>query len=360
MKFIYKLTLIVFLIPLVSFANDNAKKHEKTRTIKKDFSVNADAIVRLNNRYGNLNIMTWDQNRVEIEVKITVKGNDLEQVEKKLSSIDVVFNSSDNFVEAETVFEKYKSSWGWWGKGNNVHYQINYNVKMPITNNVDLDNDYGNIYLDDLKGSADINCDYGKISIGDLMGVNNDINLDYCSSSTIAYLKSGDINIDYSKLTVEKATKVKLNADYSTAVFRTLETLDFNTDYGSVRVDDGIHISGNGDYTSMRFGTVRKNLDLDTDYGSIRVKDLSKGFERVNITSQYAGIKIGTSSTNNFNFEIDLQYASFKRDDDNVELYKSIVKSTKKYYEGVFGKGSSSSKITIKSQYGSVSLQNNY
>ena len=33
MKFIYKLMLIVFLIPLVSFANDNAKKHEKTRTI---------------------------------------------------------------------------------------------------------------------------------------------------------------------------------------------------------------------------------------------------------------------------------------------------------------------------------------
>jgi hypothetical protein len=348
------------MIPLVSFANDD-KKHEKSKTIKKEFKVNSDALVRLNNRYGNLNITTWNKNRVEIEVKITVKGNDLEDVENKLATIDVSFNASTSLVEAETIFDNNrKGNWSWWKKNKNTNYQINYIVKMPVSNDADLDNDYGDIYLDKLDGRADINCDYGKISIGELTHNDNRINLDYCSRSTISYVKGADVNIDYSKIAIEKSDKILLNADYSTVNFTELTDLNFNTDYGSITVDDATNVSGNGDYTSMRFGTIRKSLKLDSDYGSIRVKNLAKDFDSVDIKSQYAGIRIGTDSNNNFSFVLDLQYAGFKRNDDNIELFKSVVKSTKKHYEGVFGKGNSSSKIKIRSQYGSVSFQENY
>ena len=40
-------------------------------------------------------------------------------------------------------------------------------------------------------------------------------------------------------------------------------------------------------------------------------------------------------------------------------MFKRIVKNTNKYYEGVYGKGKSNSKITIKSEYGSVALYEN-
>lgn len=359
MKYISKSVLILFLIPLMSFANNDKKKHEKKRIIQKQYNVNKDATVRLNNRYGNLTLTTWDENRVEIEVEIIVKGNDLEQVELKLSTIDVVFKASNSLVDAETIFEKNKSNWSWWSGNNNLNYEINYRVKLPVTNHVDLNNDYGNIYLDVLEGKASINCDYGKISIGELKNTSNTINLDYCSGSTVSYIENGSVNIDYSKLTIDDAKNIRLNMDYSTTVFKNIETLNFNADYGGVRVEEGVRIFGNGDYTSMRFGTIHKTLKIDTDYGSVRVNNLLNGFETVDITAEYAGIKIGTSNTNNFNFEIDLMYAGFKRDQNNVDLRKSIVKSSKKYYEGVFGKGNADSNITIKSQYGSVTFQNN-
>ncbi|NJN49935.1 MAG: hypothetical protein HC798_00705 [Polaribacter sp.] len=79
---------------------------------------------------------------------------------------------------------------------------------MPKTNAVDLNNDYGSIYIDVLEGVANINCDYGKIDIGELLAENNSINIDYCSSSNIKYLKSGSINADYSKLNIEKSEKL--------------------------------------------------------------------------------------------------------------------------------------------------------
>jgi len=37
-------------------------------------------------------------------------------------------------------------------------------------------------------------------------------------------------------------------------------------------------------------------------------------------------------------------------------MRKNIEKSSKKYYEGTYGKGSSNSKLIIKSQYGGVKI----
>lgn len=359
MKSIYKITLLFLFFPLITSANIDEKKHEKSKNIKKEFSVNKNAKVSLDNKYGNLNITTWDKNSVEIEITITVKGDDLDRVESKLADIDVEFESSPSFVYAKTVFEKEQKSWSFWKKSKNINYKINYNVKMPKTNNLDLDNDYGSIFLGDLSGKANINCDYGKISVGELLAENNNINLDYCSLSNIAYMKSGDINVDYSKITVEESEDIKVNTDYSTLKFEKAGNIDFNADYGSITINNANNVNGNSDYASMRFGTIKKNLKIDTDYGSISVNKLAKGFENVIIEGEYAGIKIGVESDAVFDFELNLQYAGLRADTDKIEFYKKITKSTKKYYSGKFGKGNSNSRIKIRSQYGGVSIKEN-
>ena len=360
MKSIYKIALLLLLIPSIAFANNDkdGKKHEKSKSISKSFDVNSDATLSISNKYGDINVTSWNQNKIEIDVKITVKGNDLDDVEDRLERIKVDFNSTSSLVEAKTILGS-KSSWNIWKKSKNISYKINYTVKIPVTNNANLNNDYGGITLDELQGEANINCDYGKITIGDLKGNNSNINLDYCNSSTIDSMKDGDVNIDYSRLTIDKATDVDLNTDYSSIKIKELEDLSFNSDYGSIEVDEVANVSGNGDYAGLKFGTVKKNLRISTDYGSVRIKDLAKGFESVYIDSEHAGIKIGTSSDNNFNFVVDLQYGGFKRNNSNIEMFKSIVKNTKKYYEGVYGKGKSNSKLTIKSEYGSFSLYEN-
>jgi hypothetical protein len=359
MKSIYKITFLFLLIPLFAIANTGKKKHEKNRVIRKVFNVNSDAKVSLNNRYGNLNITTWDKNSVEIEVTITVQGDDLDDVEDRISTINVFFNASTDYIEAKTIFGDKKSNWSWWKKSKNMNYKINYIVKMPKSNSVDLNNDYGSIYLDELEGRAAINCDYGKISIGSLLGNNNDIKLDYCAVSTINYMKNGAVDLDYSKLNIDASEKIRVNADYSSLKFEKAGNVDFNCDYGSISIDDANDIKGNSDYTSMRFGTVKKNLFIKTDYGSLSVKNLAKGFKNVDIDGEYAGIRIGVAPAVVFDFEIDLQYAGFSRNEDNIEFFKSISKSSSKYYEGKFGKGNTTSKLKITSQYGGVSIKEN-
>ncbi|WP_438978150.1 hypothetical protein [Polaribacter sp.] len=357
MKSLYKIIVILFLVPVIANANDLKKRHEKSRTVNKGFTITKNGKVNINNKYGDVKITTWNSNKVEIEVTITVKGDDLDNVEERFENIDILFESNANSVSARTTFEKEKKGWSFWKRNSRVSYKINYEIKMPDTNSLDVDNDYGSILLDDLSGVANINCDYGKISIGELSADDNSINLDYCSTSTIGFMKSGNVNIDYSKITIEESNNLKVNADYSTVKLDKTTSVNFNTDYGGITVGDAVNVSVNSDYTGMRFGTVRKILEIDTDYGAVSVKRLAKGFEMVDISGQYAGIRIDVDSDAVFEFELDLQYASFKADEDKMEFYKKISKSTKRYYEGKFGRGNTNSKIKIRSQYGGVSIR---
>lgn len=358
MKLFNNITLLLLITPLFLMASP-IKKHEKSKTISKNYKVNKNATVYIKNKYGNLNVTTWNKNTVEIDVKITVKGKDLEDVQDRLDAINVKFEASASLVEARTIIESFNSGRSWWNKNNNLSYQINYYVKMPITNNIDLNNKYGNIELENVTGKANLKCAYGSINVDRLENENNTINLDYSDHSEISYIKAGSINADYSKITLDEAESLKVSCDYTQVKIGTIKTLDFKSDYGGISVKDVRSVKGNSDYAAMRFGTVRESLKINTDYGSLRIKDLAKGFDQVTINGSYAGIKIGTSSNNSFNFKVDVSYAGFSYPKNYVETTKSIKKETKKYYEGTFGKTNSGSQISIRSDYGSVSLKVN-
>ncbi len=356
MKNIIKILIwsILILSPVLSFASENPKnyKYEKSKTIKKEFTVNADALVNIDNKYGNLDVVTWDENRVVIEVKITVGGNNEAKVLERLNKINVEFNGSSSAVYARTVIERLNH--GWFGSNSNTNLEINYKVKMPVTNHVDLTNDYGTISLTELRGKAKINCDYGKVIIGSLYHEDNRINMDYTNNSSIDFINSAEINADYSGLTVEKAKNIILEADYTTSEFVNIENLNFSCDYGKIEVGRGNIIEGDGDYLTMRFGSIYKKLKIVADYGGIKVGKLMKGFESVKVNADYTGIRIGIDPDAAFNFDVTLSYGGFSDDVDNINYKKKIVKNSSKYYEGFVNRDNSGGKISIDSDYGSI------
>ena len=181
---LFKALVTFLLIPTIVLASNGEKskgKYTKEKTINKEFTVNPDATFKVNNSYGNVDVITWSENRIEIEVHISTSSNNEEKAQKKLDQITVEFNNSASQVSAKTQFSKNNSWWNW---GNNsVNMKVNYTVKMPITNNIDVSNDYGNINLDKLEGHAKIDCDYGKITTKELMADNNSINFDGTKNS---------------------------------------------------------------------------------------------------------------------------------------------------------------------------------
>ena len=340
--------------------NDGAEigSDNLTKKIHKEIEVSKDALIEIDNSYGDLNITSWDQDKVVIDVLITVKGENSKKTQKELNNIDVSFLLSPEKVMAETKIDMgWSFGWFYFGYGsfNSEKYRIDYNIKLPKTSSVDLTNDYGVIRLNTLEGKANISCDYGQLIIGELMADNNILDFDYTSNSSIEYINGGTIKADYSGFTIEKAEDIDLIADYTSSNIVEVTNLDYNCDYGNITIDNVTNLEGEGDYISHRIGNVSGSLEIDADYGSIKIDRIKSSAKNVCIEADYTDIIIGYENDYSFNFNINLQYGSFNADDE-LTIRKTDVQNSSKKYLGFHGTENSSNTVNINADYGEVKL----
>lgn len=365
MKHLFKIGLLLFLLPALLHAGPEKGAHTKRKKINNTYTVNKDCLVDIKNEFGNVTITTWDAPTVFIEVTVEVSGNDEERVMQQLKEIDVQFKASASLVSAVTVTSKRSNnSSGFWdmlfnrSSNQNSNMKINYLIKMPVTASLDIKNDYGTIVLDRLEGRAKIKCDFGRLDIGQLLAKNNYIAFDYTNDSHIDYMKSGEIRADFSDFDVYGADNLYFQGDYSKGRFHNVKDLEFKADFCTVQSDEAIKVVGRGDYSTIRLGNISQSVDLKTDFGSIQIKELQPSFSSAILKTEYTGIKINYHPQAAFNFNIDAEYASIKLSDD-LTVTSSVSESTEKKKSGFSKQENLNATIKINSSFGSVNLKRN-
>lgn len=347
MKTYFNIFALLFLISQSLLANESPVV-EEVKVLEKAYNVNSTANLSINNKYGNVTMTTWDKNVIEIRVEIKVDGKDNNAVREKLNSISVEFSGTASNVSAVTKINNMKG-----GKKTNI--SIHYTVKLPKTNSIEIRNQYGNLFLDELKGASNINVDYGNITVGKLHNSLNTLNLDYVTTAKIDYVKSATVNIDYSKLDINKAEVLTLNADYTDVTLGEVNDLINNMDYGNLSVSKIDKVSNTADYTNVKIGTLTHSFVSSGDYGAISIQRVSKGFDKIIINSDYSGVSLGIDASAGYSIIGNMQYGDLKYPS-NVTMSKKIIKNTSSYYEGKAGNGSGT--IEIKMSYGSAKISN--
>ncbi|GGI57763.1 hypothetical protein [Winogradskyella haliclonae] len=355
----YKLLAVLLLLPTFIFANSimvNDDVTTRERIIQKSYNVDKNATLKVSNKFGNVDIITWDKNTIEFDVLIRVSGNDEDKVEDRLERIDVTFSATNNLVSAITKIEKNKSNWWNWGKKMNLKLEINYVIKIPITNSININNDFGNVNVDTLKGVAKINCDHGNITTKELMADGNELNFDHTKDCYFEYIKSGKINADFSSYTVAKTKDLNISADHTSGHIEAAENIVYNCDFKSLKVDNVNSITGNADHLTLRIGNVFKNASVKSDFGSVKIEKIASNAQNIEIDGEHAGISIGYDSAYNFNFNINLEHASL-RNSDNFNFTKKKIDGSDKYYSGSYGTNNSQNFVKIDSEFGSVTFK---
>lgn len=357
-KIQYKIFLYLLLIPFISAANSgiNITKTSKEKTIKKSFNVSSNATLKVNNSFGNVNIITWNENRIEFDISIKVSGNNDDKVLERLEGIDIEFSSSSNMVSAITKIEKNKNSWWNWGKKMNLKMEIDYVIKMPMTNNVDLRNKFGAINLDKLEGSSKIRCDHGKITTKELLSNNNNISFNHTRDNYFDYIKNAEISATHSGFTIAKVENLKLRAQHTKSVIEVAENVDYKCAHGSLKVDNVNLIQGSSSHLTTRIGTLFQNAKLETSHGSLKISRIASKANNIDIESQFTGVTIGYDAGFKFNFDLELQFGSL-RDTEGFNFVNKEVDRHDKKYRGYYGSKDSGNKIRVNSEHGSVSFK---
>ncbi len=349
---------IIFAFGLIALGGiDYAYAQTHRRTIEKAFEINSDGIVHVENKYGNLNVTTWDKDRVEFVIEIKVTGKSEEKAENILEDITVDFENSLTKVSAITKLESFNNSW-WPFNQKHYDFDINYQVKMPVTAQANFKNQYGHIYLDELQGKARIKCDYGELNVGRLFNESNYIDIAYCTNSSIEFIKNGTLKIDYSGIDVKESESIDLDAGYSRVSIKEVGKLSFSSDYGKLTLGTVGSIEGNGDYVGISIEAIEKAGNIDLDYGGLRVDQVRATVERIEVQSDYAAVKLGIASDWSFDFEVETEYAGFKSELE-LDYLKKIKENNDGYYKGSYGNSTEKGRLYIKSDYGGVKLTQN-
>ena len=359
MKNINYSLLIYLLFPVLAWGIIPEGKYKKEKLIQQSFAVDNRQAVYINNTYGNVNIISWDKNIVEIKVGISVDGNDEDAVDARLKSIRIEIDKDVNEIMAKTHIDKVKTSWSlislFTGKSHHTNFKINYEVHIPLNSNLRLVNDYGNVFINRLEGKLNLNVDYGKFEIGELLHADNHIQADYLSLSVIDFIDSGYIDADYSKININVAHELNLKCDYTTININEIRRINFNNDYGGIHIDKVKEVEGTGDYQSRYFGEVN-SVDFNGDYGSLTIKGLLLGFEKSKLTCDYTTIRIENDYQVPYRLQIYQEYGCFKYSD--LTILREMQKDADKKIEAFYKDPDATSLIKINEDYGCIKIYN--
>ena len=352
MKKHYNLLILFLLIPLLGFSNDDTYI-TKQKNIKKTYIVNANAGIDVDNKYGNITITTWDEDKIDLDITIKVNGPNENWVNERLNSIDVDITALKGLVSAVTKLGSSNVK----SKGSNNSFEINYIIKIPKNGSIKLINKYGNISVPSAESSTDIDCKYGRVTLGKLNGSNNQIFIQYCQNSSIDYLKVGNIDAKYSNLKINDSGNLNLNANYTDINITEGQNIKADCNYGTFKFQKINSLSGSGNYLTFIIGEISSNFSYDTNYSKISIGTVTEKAGNISINSGYTDISIGYVPNYAFDFDISARYSNIKHDN-SLEISVSEVKSNTKRIAGYYKK-KGQNKISINSNYGNISLTKN-
>jgi len=359
------------LIELLENETSITSKSEYTKVIKKEFPIEREGTVELSNKYGKIDVKTWEKNRVKIEVNIIVKTHSESEAQEVFERIRIDYQSNEGKVGAKTFIESKKTSWWDWEE-ENTEFQINYQVFMPQTSNLKLTNKYGDADIMALQGEANINIEHGNFT---LAGISDDLELDLSYGAglihraedirgEVAYAKlriveAEDINLEthYSKMTVERVADLEIESRYDNYEVGSARDFKCKAQFGDMLITSVANVQCNSHYTEYHIERVDKKADFNLKYGGVVVEQIAKGFSEVILVGKYVDYQLTVPSDANFQLDADGEYAGI-RYPQSLKVNYEVEKSGHHAVKGYHGSGNSGSIIKANLNYGGLKVKN--
>ena len=370
--------VLVFMLSLMAYtASANStimdtcryyQDHEVRKTIHHEFPLNNGSTVKLYNKYGAMNIHTWDKQEVHIDVEIIVNSSSKSNAELQLDHIEIQVHNQDDYLKVATILTEQDNNW-WtniWGSCKS-ELVINYDVFIPKSSNLiaenkygdtsieDLDNDlnatvkYGNLTTSNSNGSVGLSLGYGKSVMGNIGNLEAEVKY---SEIYIESVKNIFITSKNSDLTIRKAYDMTITSKYDSYQLGEIGELTNEGKYDSFKIDSANSIEIESKYSTVKAMYLEKSIDAEMKYGSIEIHEVSNVFDHAVIDSKNTDIYLNIDV--DFQYEIESNYATPKIAG-NFSHSDFEQNGSHIYVEGVRGKNPTA-RVMIETKYGSIKI----
>ncbi len=329
------------------------------KTITREFDASGIELLIINNRYGDVEIVSSGNNKINIIVDIQLSHPNDSRAERLLEMINVLFSENDNTIEARTDIDRqFKLN----GIGPSRSFSIDYRVEMPESMNLKLSNRYGNVNADELSGHVDIRIKYGSLFIKKLSRGNKDP----LNSVSAEYLRVGDIadagwlelNMRHvTKFNIASAQALLINSRYS--INNTIDLVSsvvMDSQYDKFEIGQVNNVVAESAYTSYKIANLSNKVNIKTKYGSIDLDYVKPGFEQMKFDVEYTPLRIRIDESASYALTADTKFTGLSLNMDKAEIRQRIEDNNSKYIEAVFGDADTKSEIILNAKHGSIKI----
>ncbi len=364
------LFLLALCWTVTGFARPSMAKEEFVRVIKKEYPIAPDGSTTIENRYGKVQVHTWNKERVRIEVRIVVQARSESAAEDVFDRIHIRFSHTPSSVRALTEIGSSNSWWSWFSYGSH-DFQIHYEVYVPPTHTVSVSNRYGDVWVAALQGNLDLSIKYGNFIAEGSTG-RTTFYLGYGSgtlthtaftSGRLAYakLRVGHVQklrlqSKYSKIWIDQADRLDIEGRYDNYVIDQVDELVFEGQYADLEIEQVRLLEMVARYTDLRLARLTGNALFDMEYGDVAVERVARGFGEVDIRSRYTDFRLAVEAGADYRLEVQGRYADLHLPAE-LELRVDHERPTSRQVEGYRGSGEARSIIRAQLEYGGLRLR---
>jgi hypothetical protein len=301
MRVMYKIVVAIaaMVIPSLLFAGQG--DNEKSKKIIKSFAIDQSAYVEIENKYGDIDIETWNKDSIRFEIIITVQSDKSDDLEGMLSLVKIDLKATNAFVLAST---NWSEEVGLFKKGilkinqevsSNSRYNIHYKIKMPATIDLSIKNKFGNIFMMDYTGKLTIDQSYGDFRAHHIT------NFKQFSSK---YGKVKIKEVDYGRINlqsvrsfdIDESIELDVESSSSEISLTEINTLNIVSSHDEIVIKKIDEINGSLSMSDLSIATLNSKFQMTTKYGSLKIGSVAMVCERINIESNKTDIELNLPS----------------------------------------------------------------
>jgi DUF4097 and DUF4098 domain-containing protein YvlB len=155
-------TLIALALTLVAVS---AAADSVTEKFDRTLNVRPGTELEVENVNGRITITAWDQPQVRIHAVKSVRAGDDRAAAEALKQLRIEVKQTGGGVSVDTIYPKRDDNFFGFMFGENINASVTYEIKVPRSMNLSVDNVNGAIAVTDVSGRLELDTTNGKIQV---------------------------------------------------------------------------------------------------------------------------------------------------------------------------------------------------
>jgi len=358
-KKIMTLTLILLISSIIS-----AQSVSEKRSFTKSVPINKETRLEVLNKYGDIHISTWNKDSAYILAEVEAFAPNQTKLNNMFDGIDINITETTMVVRAKTEFTQsivvlLESFKGLTEKivDYNSRVQINYYINVPDYLDIRIENQFGDIFMENNKGNVSVSLSNGGFEANALNKL-SDLKLNF-GDAEINSVNSGKIEASFSKLTINESSDLTINSISSRFNLKKSEKINVESRRDKFFIGDINEITGISYFTDYNLENLGKEIDLTLKYGSLHADLVDNRFDKINLISAYSDITLSFNQTASYGLEIRHINAFVVIPDKDTKIEKEVLNEDKKEYllTGTYGNNPGTRKVRIDATRGNIYLK---